>query len=184
MEVCYTVGSSALSKGQPGIAIRWLERALKPSLRSGQDSKQSDLTLKDMRLLILHALGERLILILTLRGLLIILVRAHLQLETASSRNSAIQALGSLKNVKQIPRLLPVTNKTRNMEIYSPWSCFNSNFSAKKNIQIIVTIPNVNYPKTHCLAILTSLNRSGNCSMHDGNHRWQFEDVSHRSLSW
>lgn len=103
MEVCYIVGSSALSKGQPGTATRWLERALKSSLRSDQDSGQSDLALKDMRLLILHALGERLILILTLAGLLINLVRAYLQLETASSRDSALQALDSLKT-RYIPR--------------------------------------------------------------------------------
>ncbi|BCR88298.1 uncharacterized protein ACHE_40862A [Aspergillus chevalieri] len=80
MEVCYIIGSSALSKGQPGTATRWLERALESSLRSGQDSGQSNLALKDMRLLILHAL-----------------VRAHLQLGTASSRDFALQTLDSLK---------------------------------------------------------------------------------------
>lgn len=110
MEVCYIIGSSALSKGQPGTATRWLERALESSLRSGQDSGQSNLALKDMRLLILHALGERLILILTLAGLLINIVRAHLQLGTASSRDFALQTLDSLKTVRQMPGLLSVTD--------------------------------------------------------------------------
>lgn len=58
IEVCYIIGSSALSKGQPDIAVRWLERVLKSNSCSNQDSESSDLALKDMRLLILHTLGE------------------------------------------------------------------------------------------------------------------------------
>lgn len=57
MGVCYIIGSSALSKGQLDIAVRWLERALDSSSCSNQDSEPSELALKDMRLLILHTLG-------------------------------------------------------------------------------------------------------------------------------
>lgn len=49
---------SALSKGQFGKSVRWLERALESSSWTGQQSEQPDLALKEMRLLALHAFGE------------------------------------------------------------------------------------------------------------------------------
>lgn len=60
IEVCYIIGSSALSNGQPDVAVGWLERALGSSLSSNQDS-QSDLAMKDMRMLTQHAFGKRFI---------------------------------------------------------------------------------------------------------------------------
>lgn len=54
-------------------------------------------------------------------SLLIVLVRAHLQLRTASSWEHALQALTALRTVRQRLKLFTGANVIRNIETYFLW---------------------------------------------------------------
>lgn len=55
LETCYRIGKLALSDGSYGTAAKWLGRAL---TSSDVLSRHSDLVSKEMRLLVLHAVGN------------------------------------------------------------------------------------------------------------------------------
>lgn len=59
LETYCQVGKSAISDAKYDVALRWLRRALESSDALSQGSPKSDMALKDQRLLILHAIGER-----------------------------------------------------------------------------------------------------------------------------
>ncbi|RAL17745.1 uncharacterized protein BO97DRAFT_13817 [Aspergillus homomorphus CBS 101889] len=57
LDVCFKVGSSALSGGQHGIAAKWLERGWKQCNLLIHADGECDVALNDKELLVLHALG-------------------------------------------------------------------------------------------------------------------------------
>ncbi|RAH41895.1 uncharacterized protein BO95DRAFT_254270 [Aspergillus brunneoviolaceus CBS 621.78] len=82
LDVCFKVGSSALSCRQYDVAAKWLERGLQQCKLLVSSSKESDVALRNKALLILHAL-----------------VRANIYLDTHDSRDNLARALEQLKSL-------------------------------------------------------------------------------------
>lgn len=55
LDICYTVGRSALLTNQYDLAVKWLDRALKSTASTTQ---QPGVDVKDTRLLVFHAFGR------------------------------------------------------------------------------------------------------------------------------
>ncbi|RAH66619.1 uncharacterized protein BO66DRAFT_459341 [Aspergillus aculeatinus CBS 121060] len=81
LDVCFKVGSSALSRRQYDVAAKWLERGLQQCKLLVSSSKESDVALQNKELLTLHAL-----------------VRASIYLDTHDSQDSLARALEQLKS--------------------------------------------------------------------------------------
>ncbi|OJJ32366.1 hypothetical protein ASPWEDRAFT_175647 [Aspergillus wentii DTO 134E9] len=77
LDICYTVGRSALLINQYDLAVKWLDRALKSTASTTQ---QPGVDVKDTRLLVFHAF-----------------VRANLRIKTAEAKERLFNALESLK---------------------------------------------------------------------------------------
>ncbi|PYI28540.1 hypothetical protein BP00DRAFT_350911, partial [Aspergillus indologenus CBS 114.80] len=82
LDVCFKVGSSALSCSQYDVAAKWLGRGLEQCKLLASSSEGSDVALQDKELLILHAS-----------------VRANLHLVTDDSKDNLARILDHLKSV-------------------------------------------------------------------------------------
>ncbi|RAK74573.1 uncharacterized protein BO72DRAFT_384396, partial [Aspergillus fijiensis CBS 313.89] len=82
LDICFKVGSSALSCRQYDVAAKWLERGLQQCKVLVSSSKESDVALRNKALLTLHAL-----------------VRANKYLDTHDSRDNLARALEQLKSL-------------------------------------------------------------------------------------
>ncbi|RAH79544.1 hypothetical protein BO86DRAFT_411529 [Aspergillus japonicus CBS 114.51] len=81
LDLCFKVGSSALSCSQYDVAAKWLGRGLEQCKLLASSSEGSDVPLQDKELLILHAL-----------------VRANTHLDTHDSKDNLVRTLGHLKS--------------------------------------------------------------------------------------